>query len=30
MDMGDRNLHLEETLGLNYAWYADMLLLILA
>lgn len=26
MDMGDRDLQLDETLGLNCAWYADILL----
>jgi S1-C subfamily serine protease len=26
MDMGSRDLHLDETLGLNCAWYADVLL----
>lgn len=26
MDMGDRDRHLDESLGLNCAWYADMLL----
>jgi S1-C subfamily serine protease len=26
MDMGDRDLRLDESLGLNCAWYADMLL----
>lgn len=26
MDMGGRDLHLDETLGLNCAWYADILL----
>jgi hypothetical protein len=26
MDMGDRDLRLDESLGLNSAWYADMLL----
>jgi hypothetical protein len=26
MDMGDRDLKLDESLGLNCAWYADILL----
>ena len=26
MDMGSRDLQLDETLGLNCAWYADVLL----
>jgi hypothetical protein len=26
MDMGSRDLQLDETLGLNCAWYADILL----
>jgi hypothetical protein len=26
MDMGDRDLVLDESLGLNCAWYADILL----
>jgi hypothetical protein len=26
MDMGCRDLQLDETLGLNWAWYADILL----
>ena len=30
MDMGDRDLRLDESLGLNCAWYADMLLTLTA
>jgi Trypsin-like peptidase domain len=30
MDMGDRDLRLDETLGLNCAWYADILLTLTA
>jgi hypothetical protein len=26
MDMGSRDLQLDETLGLNCAWYADILM----
>jgi hypothetical protein len=30
MDMGTRDLRLDETLGLNCAWYADILLTLTA
>jgi hypothetical protein len=30
MDMGSRDLQLDETLGLNCAWYADILLTLTA
>jgi S1-C subfamily serine protease len=30
MDMGDRDLHLDESLGLNCTWYADILLTLTA
>jgi hypothetical protein len=30
MDMGDRDLQLDESLGLNCTWYADMLLTLTA
>ena len=30
MDMGDRDLRIDESLGLNCAWYADMLMTLTA